>query len=518
MTALGHELPSDVDGAGGWSDAAFGRIADWLHAEAGLVFPVVRRATVEAALRRVMAAARIREPEGLRAALQLGGPIVDAVIGELTIGETYFFREPRQLDVVRQLAFPGPEHASRPFRAWSAGCASGEEPYTLAIMLREAQPAQPARVVGTDLASSRLAAARRGRYTRWSFRGVSDQVVRRYFSTERQYFVLDPSIRAAVDFRLLNLAEDAYPSSATGIQAMDLILCRNVLIYFDAETVRRVATRLLASLSDDGWLFLGASDPMIGGVVECETVVTDAGLAYRRARQPSRTTASQSTAPAGNDAVTLDLSSGSNVRVGDVPAPPRERADAPSWPASPSPLAPVQTESVHPAESVPDVAATLAAYAAGDFDASAALAARVVAVAPSEAVSVVLVRSLANRGRLAEAESACVLALEQYAGSAELEYLRGLLLDEAGHGAAARTAVRRALYLDRRLTVAHLLFGELLARAGDRAGAERAFRNAEALLAPLPSDATVPGADGAPAARLLHIARTRAVAMAGAVR
>src|SRR5690606_655500 len=89
-------------------------------------------------------------------------------------------------------------------------------------------------------------------------------------------------IRQHVDFRYLNLAEDSFPSLATGIWGMDVILCRNVLIYFDADTVERVARRLLASLSEDGWLLLGGSDPPISEIMECDVVVTDAGLVYRR--------------------------------------------------------------------------------------------------------------------------------------------------------------------------------------------------------------------------------------------
>ena len=177
--------------------------------------------------------------------------------------------------------------AHRPLKIWSAGCASGEEAYSLAIMLRELAWPHPARIVGTDVARPRLDAARRGRYTRWSLRGVDDQRVTRWFERRGSHFQLDPAIRAAVEFTTLNLVDDEYPSAATGTLDQDIVLCRNVLIYFDMTTVEQIATRLLASLAPDGWLLCGASDPPLFGLVPCESVTTPGGVVYRRATRSS---------------------------------------------------------------------------------------------------------------------------------------------------------------------------------------------------------------------------------------
>jgi len=152
------------------------------------------------------------------------------------------------------------------------------------MMLAEEQLASNAYVIGTDLSRERLRVAQRGRYRAWSMRGVRDEVVSRYFTKKRDYFELSPAIRNMAEFRYLNLDFDNYPSPALGVWGMDLILCRNVLIYFDIETVASVAEKLLASLNDHGWLFLGASDPMLADLVECEVVMTSSGLAYRRPR------------------------------------------------------------------------------------------------------------------------------------------------------------------------------------------------------------------------------------------
>ncbi|MDB4898535.1 MAG: putative chemotaxis protein methyltransferase, partial [Gemmatimonadetes bacterium] len=241
-------------------------------------------------MRRAMAALRIDTADALRDAVQTRGDARDALLAELTVGESYFFRESGQLDILRTEILPElrtRRGVDRPLRLWSAGCASGEEPYTVAIMLREEGWPHPARLLATDVAVPRLDAARRRRYTKWALRGVSEQRIDRWFERKGALFQLDETIRAAVDFRPLNLIADDYPSPANATDAQDVILCRNVLIYFDMAAVERIAAGLLASLAPDGWLLLGASDPPLAGLVPCEVVLTSGGVAYRRAdRKP----------------------------------------------------------------------------------------------------------------------------------------------------------------------------------------------------------------------------------------
>ena len=493
-----------------WTHPEFARIAAYLHREAGLVFPANRRSTVESGMRRAMARAGLRDPGALRTAVEGGAAVLDDVIAELTIGETYFFREPRQLDVIRRVVLPELAQRSgppRPIRMWSAGCASGEEPYSLAILLREAGWRGPAHILGTDLAAARLAAARRGRYTRWSFRGVPGEIVHRYFEAERKHFVLDPSIRELVEFRVLNLADDLYPSAASGAFGMDAILCRNVLIYFDAATVARVAARLLTSLAEGGWLFLSASDPMLAGVVPCEVVMTEAGIAYRRATEAS-TRSSRAPLPTSPPA---PLS---------TPLPAPESAGPPARPAPVPPAALLPTARRTPAADASIVSwesRVAGAYAAADYERAASLAAAAAADGDhGEMLSVLWVRALADQGRLVEAGAVCAGALDRHRMSAELTYLHATLLAQSGRWGDAAAGARRALYLDRGLAVGHLLLGEALARTGNPSGAALAFQNAEVLLAPLAPDTPVLAAGGEPSARLLALARARRSALAGA--
>ncbi len=464
--------------------------AELVRRRTGLVFGEARRSAFEAGLARAMRRARLTEPEVYLARLDTQPAFLDDLAGEITVGETYFFREPQQFAVIRYQVLPAlVSHRPRDhaLRIWSAGCATGEEAYTLAIVVRERGLDRAAHIVATDLSRTALAAARRALYTRWSLRGVPDHVVRTYFGCANSRFELVPVVRELVEFRYLNLAEDAYPSLPTGIWAMDLILCRNVLIYFDAGTTARVAQRLIDSLSDDGWLLLGASDPPLQALVPCDVVVTEAGLAYRR---PGR----------------------GRIRQ------PLPQAIA----LEPPPLAPVSAPAGEPARvgrgrDADDPVDASRAYAQRDYERAAELAGRLVQHdARDPDLWIVLVRALANRGELKAAGQACAAAVDRHRPSAELAYLHAVLLAEAGRHAEAAGAARRALYLDRGLVVAHLALGVALAHLGDTAGARRAVRNAARLLAGMAPEAVVPASDGEPAGRLAEMARVQLQLLGGA--
>jgi len=356
----------------------------------------------------------------------------------------------------------------------------------MAIALHQIGAAGRGAVLGTDLSQAALARARRGEYGAWALRNVPEEVVRHYFERRAQRFELSPWIRRQVEFRAHNLAGGEDGAGGYGFGPMDLIMCRNVLIYLDGATVARVAQRLLESLGEDGCLLLGASDPMIGHVVRSDVEVTEAGLLYRRPRRGRWHAAARPASRA--EPVTPGLA------APPVAAPPS---------AQPAVAPPVPTFG--------DRREKLGrCYAERDYLASEALARElIVAGDGSPAVEITLVRSLANRGALVEAGRACAAALDAHRTSAELVYLHGVLLAQGGMMAESAEAFRRALYLDRTLVVAHLAMGDALARTGEPAGARRAFRSAARLLAELPADATVPASDGAPTARLAEVARSR---------
>lgn len=435
----------------------------------GLVFSEPRRPAFLAALKAGIRRATV-SPEAYLHSLGSDPAALDALIAEIVVGESYFLRDPMQWELLRTEILPAMliRHPSRPLRIWSAGCSDGEEAYSVAITLHQLGEPTRGQVLGTDISLPALVRARRGEYSAWSLRNVPESVVDRYFRRRGRRFELVDEIKGGVEFRRLNLAEDDEASSAPyRFGAMDLILCRNVLIYLDADTVARVARRLLASLCEGGCLLLGASDPLIGGLVSCEVEVTDAGLIYRRK---------------------------GGVRPEAVPS-----APLPTAVARPVPRPAARD----------DLARIRACYAARDYESVVARAVAMVAAGVrSVEAEVLLVRALANRGDLAAAGQACGAALDVHRVSPELLYLHALLLSEAGRYTDSSDTLRRALYLDRRFVMAHLALGTVLTRLGETDNARRSFRTAARLLATIP-DEPVPAADGEPAGRLADAARSQ---------
>ncbi|HEX9692550.1 MAG TPA: protein-glutamate O-methyltransferase CheR [Gemmatimonadales bacterium] len=474
----------------------------------GLRISETRRADFEDALDASMHRLAISDPSTYLARLGTDARVLDDLVADITVSETYFFRDPNQWRLVRDRILP--ELRARaplgtPLRMWSAGCATGEEPYTLAVVADELGLGDGASIVATDLSRAALALARRACYNRWSLRGVPESVVARSFELVGNEYRLAPAVRDAVDFRYLNLAEDVYPSLASGIWSMDLILCRNVLIYFDNETAARVIRALVRCLAPHGWLLLGASDPPANRCDDVEVLLTDAGLAYRRAAAGVARAAVQTWAPEAGAAR-------AEPEGAAAPAGPVERNGASPRVSADMELDAMESEARAPPDQGADAlaAAADAAYRAGDYRLAATLADRIVREGGGDLpTSVLLVRAYANQGALEAAGRACAAALDRHRMSAEVLYLHGLLSAAAGRHAAAVGDLRRALYLDRHLAVVYLTLGGELLRTGDLAGARRAFTAAQRLLTGLPADAVVPASDGQRAGRLAAMARVQ---------
>lgn len=444
-------------------------VAALLVRRTGLIFPEVRRSALAGAVADAMARARARGAEELLRHFETSPDALDDLISEITVPESYFFRAPEQFELLRREVLPEVVRrrgAGHHLRLLSAGCAAGEEPYSLAIVLEEEGLARRSVLIGTDVSRASLARAAEARYGEWSLRGSAEAFRSRYFRRAGGRSRLVEPIRRRVELRHLNLAEDVYPSHATGIAAFDVIFCRNTLIYFSPEAVARVAARLFATLAEGGWLFTGASDPPLGAHAPFETVMTPAGMLYRRARTS-----------AGVEDWT---------HVGEDAAPPFETA---------SPCAERERRGV---------------VASGGSRSEPSLE-REPAGDPVEAAgaTVARVRALADAGRIAEALEAASAAARLFPVSAEVLYLRAVLLAEAGRDREAADGLRRALYVDRSLAVAALALGLALRRVGEIAGAGRALRQARAILAERPPDEVVPLADGERAGRLLATVDTQ---------
>ena len=424
-----------------------------------------------------MSKLRIANAVSLELAVSRPGPARDALMAELTIGESYFFREPAQLrffadDLLAEWNESWP--AERRLRVLSAGCAGGQEPYSLAIALHEKGWKRPRTIVGTDLSESRLALAREATFSKWSLRTMPEDRINRWFRRDGLKYKLDKNIARDVEFTPMNLAASIPPH--LGMQ--DAIFCRNVLIYFDIPTIKQIAERLLAALSPDGWLFLGASDPHIADLTSCEAVVLPGATAYRRCGEEV----------SGYSLRNLPLTLIEPVQ--DVAAEPVSLG--------------VDDDVIEGIYSDEILGTSLEPPPAGTPATIEELPSR------SAAQSI---RILANQGRLPEAGRELSGALEKYPESAELHLLESILHAEAGRWNEAERAARRALYLDRTLTLAHVALGDALGKKGDARGARRNFESAQELIASAERRGDPADTDGVPLARLMHIVRAHLSAL-----
>lgn len=251
-----------------------------------------REAALYAALRRV---APGLDPDAFleAAADPVHGPVlVQQLVDEVTIQETTFVRDRAQLDTIAWQGLLNGARAvgSTGVRVWSAGCATGEEPYTLSLLAAEAfrsmQP--PVEVLGTDISGPALSAASTGRYRERAVRALDTRLRGRYFQNlpDGSYLVGE-ELRRGVRFRRHNLARDPVPPS--GEAGFDLIVCRNVLIYFATAVVARLVTHFERALRPGGILMLGAADALARTTALGKTPASPAArnrVTVRRPPQP----------------------------------------------------------------------------------------------------------------------------------------------------------------------------------------------------------------------------------------
>jgi chemotaxis protein methyltransferase CheR len=250
-------------------DPAYSRLKEHLIKSTGLSFYAARDYELTDVIGQRLADLRLRDCSAYAKLLTTGAgeTEMDVLIGKLTIGETSFFRDPEQFDAIRDIVLPDileRKKASKQLRIWSAGCATGAEPYSLAILLAHDLADRVAGwkidICATDLNRIFLAMAAKGIFRHWALRSVSDEVRRECFSDEGTSWKIHARYKEWISFQYMNLVASEFSSPATPGDRFDLILCRNVMIYFTPEATRRLIGQFHESLGDSGWLAVGASE------------------------------------------------------------------------------------------------------------------------------------------------------------------------------------------------------------------------------------------------------------------
>ena len=251
------------------SDLDFLRFSSLIREKSGLEIPEIRRPDLEKAISDSMNVLSISDPGTLYFYFKKekgSSSYLEDLIAHITVGETYFFRNKPHFDALENHILPEiitKQRASKHLRIWSAGCSTGEEAYTLAILLRRLIPDLSSYhifILGTDINRESIKKAKQGVYRSWSFRNVPNRFIEQNFQKRDSSFIIKPVIKKMVTFEHHNLVDFCYPSNRTNIHAMDLILCRNVMIYFSEYTTQRVVERLHVSLNEGGWLIVAPAE------------------------------------------------------------------------------------------------------------------------------------------------------------------------------------------------------------------------------------------------------------------
>jgi chemotaxis protein methyltransferase CheR len=209
---------------------------------------------------------------------------LDEAVDAITTNETYFYREPAQLGAFSREVLPELARALAPLRRLrilSAGCSTGEEAYTLAVLVRESGlfAGWDVEIVGADISRRCLAAARAAAYGEHAFRSPEAEHMRRWFRLRGGKWVVDEAIRSMVRFGRENLLD---PGALASVGRVDAVFCRNVMIYFDLPARRRVLAKLHEKLREGGWLLLGHSESLLNVTADFEIVHLTRDLVYRK--------------------------------------------------------------------------------------------------------------------------------------------------------------------------------------------------------------------------------------------
>ena len=468
-------------------DALLSRLSDFLESHMGLHFHRERWRDLE---RGIGAAARESGYAQAEAYIHwlLAAPLtrtqIEGLASQLTVGETYFFREKGSLDILEQQILPellrARARSEKHVRIWSAGCCSGEEPYSIAMLLDRLIPDLDQwnlTILATDINPRFLRKAAHGVYGAWSFRDTPGWFRELYFTKRHDgHFEIQPRLRRMVSFSYLNLAEDAYPSLVNGTNAMDVILCRNVLMYFAQERARKVVDKLQRSLVDGGWLITSPAETSTVLFSAFTAVEFPGAFLYRKmAAGGPRTLAVRHPVPWYEG----------EAAAAQAPAPAAPREPAAFSVARPA-FAPEVLHEEGGAQATETADANSRERDERDTPRRRA-------------------RACADEGRLAEASEWCEKAIAADKLNPAHYYLLAAIEQERGQSESAERSLGRALYLEPDFALAHFALGNLCLSGGRYREARRHFGNALTLLRACPADAVLPEADGLSAGRLAEI-------------
>jgi len=415
----------------------------------------------------------------------------------LTVGETYFFRDRGHFQLLKHQILPElieskkkacrSSLAQKPsLRIWSAGCSSGQEPYSLAILVQELIPDLSdweVFILGTDINPEAIEKARRGVYEAWSFRQVDPQIQKHYFQQRKLGWELDPRIRRMVKFRCSNLLQESFPSPTIDIHDMDIIICRNVFIYFSFDAIATVIEKFYHTLKPSGYLIAGHTELSGQNLSKFQLKAFTESIVYQR--QNTSTEAKIVT----NVATTRSLDKQAETTKVHHKSVPQQLAFR---------LSPTKTDSLRAkpilqrstivspvivSQSNSDLAIAETLFQSGEYSRAIQVAQTLIQQHPQDFDAYYLIaQSWANLGDYERATHYCQQATKIDNLSEKPYYLLARIAEEQGDLARAKVFLKQIIYLAPESIAAYLELGSLYEKVGDRQRANKMLVTALELL------------------------------------
>jgi chemotaxis protein methyltransferase CheR len=405
----------------------------------------------------------------------------------LTISETYFWREEPVFSALTEHILPeliaSKKTGEKNIRIWSAGCSTGEEAYSLAIALHRTIPDiknWQITVLGTDMNPKALTKAVSGIYSRWSFRNCPDWLKANYFHQLRNgnYEVL-PKIRKMVTFSNLNLTEDSFPLDTNNTYAMDIIFCRNVLMYFSEDWISKISQNFFHSLRPGGWFVVSSCELNSQRFPQFRTVNFPGAVLYQK-----------------ND---TDFSS-------SVLFSPIEYMPGLSFPIQAGwPVVDDKAFTSFISELFPEPVQVISNLKATEKDLPVKPEPEVVSEIEAIAAISTKIRFLANKGDLSDALLLCNESIASDKLATGLYFLRSSILQELNKTNEAVASVKQAIYLEPDFIMGHFVLGNISLQEGKQQQAKKYFNNVLDLLSTCADDDILPESDGLSAKYMLEI-------------
>ncbi|MBN2103862.1 chemotaxis protein CheR [bacterium] len=495
------------------------RLSDFININIGLYFPKDRWLDLLRGIRSAMPDFGFDDlEEGIR--WLLSNPLkqkqIEVLACHLTVGETYFFREPKTFEALEKHILPKLIRTrwqnQKRIRVWSAGCCTGEEAYSMAILLsRLIHDIQDwnITILATDINPIFLKKAQDGIYREWSFRGTPFWLKEQYFRDRGNgFYEILPQFKRMIKFQYLNLVEDTFPSIYNDTNAMDLIFCRNVLMYFSTKQVEKTISRFHQSLLDEGWLVTASSETSHIFYSQYITVNFPGTILYKKGTYEAQGytriedgySDSASHLHEDEDIVHFPMITPVKISSHQVSEPQEKQA---SFVEEPEVTADNNEEVIEQL-----FQEALLTYNQGNYIKTIDLIlGSIVQCESYPKMMTLLAKAYANRGELNHALTWCEKALKEDKLNPAFHHLHAVILQEQGEHDKAVHALRRALYLNPDFVLPYFMLGTLQRQHGKLVEADKYFENALNILNNYEQDDVLPESEGMTAGRMYELIR-----------